>query len=178
MEKQPAIKYNTLDRNGPIDVQQSRTPIHLVLDNIRSAFNVGSAFRTGDAVMVEKIYLTGITAAPNNPKIEKTALTSTLSVPWQHYDTTAQAIDELKAKKIPICVVELTSASVNFWHYQFPMPLALVVGNELEGVSNEAIAAADACIYIPMYGRKSTLNVSTSLGVALFEALRQWELRK
>ncbi len=167
------IKYNTLDRleqNTPI-----RTPIHLVLDNIRSAFNVGSAFRTGDAVCVEKIYLTGISAYPPNPKLEKTALSSTMSVPWQYYSKTSQAIAELKEKKISICAVELTSASVNFWDYSFSKPVALVFGHELDGVSEEVLAAADACLYIPMFGRKSTLNVSTSLGVAMFEVLRQWE---
>ncbi len=175
MTSNPIIKYNTLDRECS---ESLRTPIHLVLDNVRSAFNVGSAFRTADAVRLEKIYLTGISAYPPNPKLEKTALTSTESVPWQYYKTTNLAIAELKAKKIPICAVELTSASIDFWHFSFPNPVALVFGHELEGVGDEVLQQADACVAIPMYGKKTTLNVSTSLGVVLFEVLRQWEFRK
>jgi tRNA G18 (ribose-2'-O)-methylase SpoU len=151
-----------------------RHPVSVVLDNIRSTFNVGSAFRTGDAAGIEKLYLCGISAYPVNSKIDKTALGSTEVVPWQYYKTTAAALHELKQRKIPVCIVELTTESVGLWEYQFPKPAALVFGHELYGVSDEILDLADAFIYIPMYGKKTTVNVSTALGIVLFEVLRQW----
>lgn len=174
---QNVIKYNTLDRNVvPEDfLHQERNPVHLVLDNIRSAFNVGSAFRTGDATRVEKIHLGGISAAPPNSKLEKTALNSTQVVPWQYYHKTTEAIQELKKNQVTICAVELTSASVDFWEYSFPKPVALVFGHEVLGVGEDVLQMADTCLYIPMYGKKTTINVSTALGVVLFEVLRQWK---
>lgn len=172
------VKFNTLDRPGEPEefLNQTRNPIHLVLDNIRSAFNVGSAFRTSDAACIEKIYLGGISAAPPHSKVEKTALKSTESVPWQYYRHTKEAIEDLKKNNIVVCSVELTSASVNFWEYAFPKPVALVFGHELLGVDEEILRLSDCCLSIPMYGKKTTLNVSTSLGVVLFEVLRQWHV--
>lgn len=149
-----------------------RNPIHVVLDNIRSAYNVGSAFRTADAVCAQKIYLCGISAYPPHTKIEKTALGSTESVPWQYYGTTREAVLELKAQNIPVCLIELTTKSVSFWDYHFPQPVGLVFGNELYGIEDEVFPLADAFISIPMYGKKMTLNVSTTLGIILFEAVR------
>jgi tRNA G18 (ribose-2'-O)-methylase SpoU len=167
-------KFNTQD--STTIPAYPRNPIHLVLDNIRSAFNVGSAFRIGDSVCVEKIHLCGISSAPNE-KVEKTALGSTQSVPWQYYSTSKESIHELRSQNIPICIVELTSRSVNFWDFCFPKPTALVFGHELYGVGEELFPLADAFISIPMYGKKTTLNVSTSIGVVLFEVLRQWKFQ-
>ena len=147
------------------------------MDNVRSAFNVGSAFRTADAAGVEKIHLCGIAAYPPNPKLEKTALGSTQVVPWQYFSTTTEAITDLKRQKIPICLVELATESVSMWEFQFPRPVALVFGHEVYGVSEELFGMADACVYIPMHGRKATLNVSTAVGIVLFEVLRQWQPR-
>lgn len=152
--------------------QRLRNPIHVVLDNIRSAYNVGSAFRTADAICAEKIYLCGICAYPPNAKLQKTALGSTEVVPWQYYRNTRLAIEELKSQNIPICLVELTSKSIEFWEYDFPQPVALVFGHEVYGIEEEIFPLADAFISIPMYGKKTTLNVSTALGVILFEALK------
>lgn len=176
----PQGKLTTTDLD--LDNQQlkqgPRRPIHLVLDNIRSAFNVGSAFRTADAACIQKLYLCGISAYPPHPKLEKTALGSTEVVPWQHYPTTLAAVQELKAQRIPICVVELSTRSINFWDYQFPKPVALVLGHELLGVSDEVFPLADGFVFIPMQGKKTTLNISTATGVVLFEVLRQWAQQK
>ncbi len=170
------IKHNLLDNlNQDSDTKSpQRFPLHLVLDNVRSAFNVGSAFRTGDAARVEKIHLCGITAYPPNKKLEKTALGATDSVPWQYHSQTIDAINQLKAEKIPICVVELTNRSVNFWEYDFPQPVALVFGHEVTGVSDKVLPLADSFIHLPMHGAKVTMNVATVLGITLFEAVRQW----
>lgn len=173
------IKYNThdLDVNPDILREGPRHPIHLVLDNVRSAFNVGSAFRTSDAAKVQKIYLGGITAYPPNKKLQKTALGSTEVVPWQYYNSTALAIKELKENNIPVYAVELTNSSNNFWEFSFPKPSALVFGHEVYGVDEDILSLVDDFIYIPMHGKKTSLNVSTSLGIVLFEVLRQWQDR-
>ena len=169
-------KFNTLDSNIEADqlLKGPRNPIYLVLDNIRSAFNVGSAFRTSDAARLQEINLCGISAFPPNPKLEKTALRSTDVVPWKYYKTSLEAVTELKKQKIPVCAVELTNVSSNFWDYSFPKPVALVFGHEVTGVNEEVLQLADKHVYIPMFGRKTTINVSTALGVVIFEILRQW----
>ena len=152
-----------------------RNPVHLVLDNLRSAYNVGSAFRTSDATCVQKIYLTGMCAYPPNAKLAKTALGSTDTVPWQYYPKTIEAIEDIKSKNIPICIVELATESTNFWDFKYPQPVALVFGHELFGVSEEIFPLGDAFIHIPMYGKKATLNVASALAVVLFEVIRQWK---
>jgi tRNA G18 (ribose-2'-O)-methylase SpoU len=176
LQENTVIKYNTIDL--PLDptalLHGERNPVYLVLDNIRSAFNVGSAFRTGDAALVQEINLIGITAYPPHPKLAKTALNSTEVVPWKYYSSGVEAIQYLKQQGICICSIELTSTSTNFWDFSFPKPIALVFGNEVTGVSDEILSLSDKCLYIPMQGKKTTLNVSTSLGVVLFEVLRQW----
>ena len=112
------VKFTMLDSALHELDHEPRKPVHLVLDNIRSAFNVGSAFRTGDAARVERIHLGGISAYPPNSKLEKTALGSTSVVPWNYYPSTYLAIKELKAAGVAICAVELTNSSVNFWDYE------------------------------------------------------------
>lgn len=167
----PDLDINSEEiRRGP------RRPIHLILDNIRSAFNVGSAFRTADAVCLQKLYLCGISAYPPNPKVEKTALGSSETVPWEYYTSSIEAIQDVKSNNIPVCVVELTTKSTSYWEYKFPKPIALVLGHEVYGISEEIFSMADDYIHIPMYGKKTTLNVSTALGVVLFEVVRQWNI--
>ena len=169
------VKFNQKDLEDALVSTPHRHHIHLVLDNIRSAFNVGSAFRTADAALVEQLYLGGISACPPNGKLEKTALGSTTVVPWKYYQSTLDAIRELKQNSVPICAVELTSASIDLWQYHFPQPVALVFGHEVYGIDEDIIAMADDFVHIPMYGKKTTLNVSTALGIVLFEVLRQWK---
>lgn len=152
----------------------SKTPIILVLDNIRSLHNVGSAFRTADAFLIEKIYLCGVTGTPPNKEIEKTALGATNTVEWAYVKNTLDAIRELKQKKYKIYSVEQADNSVKL-HNMEPngsTPVALVFGNEVYGVEQEVIDESDAVIEIPQLGTKHSLNVSVSLGIVLWELMK------
>lgn len=151
----------------------AKHPVVLVLDNIRSLNNVGSAFRTADAFLLESLYLCGVTGTPPNKEIEKTALGATSTVNWKHYADTAEAIAELKAKGYYIVSVEQVKDSTSLRDFGKPaQPLALVFGNEVYGVDQAIIDQSDACVEIPQYGTKHSLNVSVSIGIVLWELLR------
>lgn len=150
--------------------------IKVILDNIRSALNVGAIFRTCDAVNIEKLCLCGITAYPPHNRIPKTALGAVESVSWEHYKTTREAITGIrKSRKIEIVSVELTKDAVDFWNYKFKQSVTLVFGNEITGVSEEILKLSDAKVKIPMFGTKKSLNVATSCGIVLYEVIRQLE---
>lgn len=147
--------------------------IHIVLDNVRSAFNVGSIFRTADgAGSVEKIYLCGITSPIDNPKLEKTALGALEFIPSEHYDTTIEAIEELKEQNIPIYSIELDKKSVDFQKFKYPQEFAVVFGHEKKGVDPQILKISDKIISIPMRGKKESLNVANTAGIILYEATR------
>ena len=147
--------------------------IHIVLDNLRSAFNVGSIFRSSDgAGGVEKIYLCGITSPLDNPKLEKTALGSLEFINSEHYDTTLDAIEELKEQNIPIYSVELTDDSENFQEIEYPDELALVFGHEKKGIDKEILDISDKIISLPMRGKKKSLNVANTASIILYEVTR------
>ena len=148
--------------------------IHVVLDNIRSAFNVGSIFRSADgAGSIEKIYLCGMTTPIDNPKLEKTALGATEMVESEHYDTTKDALDELRSKNIPIYSVELTDDAENFQKIKYPEELALVFGHEKNGVDDEILKESDKKIFVPMRGKKESLNVANCASIVLYEITRE-----
>lgn len=148
--------------------------IHIVLDNIRSAFNVGSIFRSADgAGSVKKIYLCGMTTDIDNPKLDKTALGATEMIPSEHYDTTMEAIEEIKEKGIPIYSVELTDDAINFQQIEYPSKVALVFGHEKRGVDQDILNRADKKIYIPMRGKKESLNVANCASILLYEITRK-----
>ncbi|HQG57726.1 MAG TPA: RNA methyltransferase [Candidatus Dojkabacteria bacterium] len=147
--------------------------LHIVLDNIRSVFNVGSIFRTADATGCAKIYICGMTPTPENPKMYKTALGAIETVPWEYYKTTLDAINELKERHIPIVSVELTDDAYHFQSYDYPHEVALVFGHERLGVNNLVLAQSDAKIMIPMLGIKESLNVANTASIIMFEALRE-----
>ncbi len=150
-----------------------KNSIILVLDNIRSLNNVGSAFRTSDAFLIEAIYLCGVTGTPPNKDIEKTALGATETVTWKYFKTTHEAITELKQQHYFIASVEQTKNSVMLNQFTKPAgPLAIVVGNEVYGVEQEIINSSDAIIEIPQFGSKHSLNVSVCVGIVLWEMLR------
>ncbi|MFA6244746.1 MAG: RNA methyltransferase [Candidatus Hydrogenedentales bacterium] len=151
-----------------------RNPVHVVLDNLRSAFNVGSIFRTSDAGAVEHIHLCGLTAFPPNPKLTKTALGAHDYVPWTHHESTAQAIEVLRNQGIACVAIEVTETSVPHTKFDWPQPVAIVFGNEVWGIRPETLAICDAVVSIPMRGYKNTINVATAFGVVLYEALRAW----
>jgi len=148
--------------------------IHIVLDNIRSAFNVGSIFRSADgAGSVKKIYLCGITTDIDNPKLDKTALGATEMIPSEHYDSTMEAIDELKEKGIPIYSVELTDDAINFQSIKYPQKIAIIFGHEKRGVSDDILKRMDKKIYIPMRGKKESLNVANCASIILYEITKE-----
>lgn len=150
---------------------QEKIPITVVLDNIRSMHNVGSAFRTSDAFAVEQIVLCGITGTPPHREIEKTALGATQSVAWQHVDSTAQAVRELRDEGYRVIAIEQAKGSIPLQHFS-PLTAekyALVFGNEVHGVADEIMALVDGCIEIPQSGTKHSLNIAVSAGIVLWE---------
>jgi len=153
-----------------------RCPVTVVLDNLRSAFNVGSIFRTADCALVEKIITCGITAHPPNKKLEKTALGTLPFVPWEHRDTAAEAITEIKSACVRVVAMETTNRSRTLWEYRFPFPVCLVLGNEALGVSGPGLEAADDLVEIPMFGFKNSINVAAAFAIVLYEIQRQhWD---
>ena len=149
-------------------------PLQLVLDNLRSAFNVGSIFRTADTARLAGILTSGYTAHPPHPKLEKTALGTLEYIHTEHHDTTVAAVESLQGRNIPVWALETTSHSKTFTAVDYPRPLALVLGNEALGVSRDVLELADELVEIPMYGFKNSLNVAAAGAVVVFEVLRQW----
>ena len=153
----------------------ARNPIHVVLDNIRSAFNVGSIFRTADAGAAAHLHLCGMTAHPPHKKLEKTALGAFDYVPWTYYERNRDCVDTLHAQGIPVIAIEITDKSVPMTDYAWPRPAAIVLGNEVNGVNHRVLRRADAVVSIPMYGHKNTINVATAFGIILYDILRRWD---
>ncbi len=145
----------------------------MLLDNIRSAFNVGSIFRTCEAAGASHLYLCGISAAPPNPQLLKTSLGAERTVPWSHHTDPLEAVARLQAAGVSIFAVELTERSVPYTAIAYPAQLAFVFGHEVAGVARPLLERADQVVEIPMLGRKNSLNVATSVGVILFELVRQ-----
>ncbi len=142
-----------------------------VLDNIRSALNVGSIFRTCDAFKVEKVVLCGISACPPSAEIHKSALGAEFSVPWEHCDDTLEALDRLRAEGFAPVSIEQTEHSVKLDGFAPDASLryALIFGNEVDGVSQEVVDASDLCIEVPQFGTKHSLNVSVCAGIVLWD---------
>jgi tRNA G18 (ribose-2'-O)-methylase SpoU len=151
---------------------------YLVLENIRSAYNVGAMFRTADGAGVDKIFLVGYTPTPIDrfarvqPEIKKTSLGASESILWEHYTESKQLIEHLQTKNCAIVPVEQTGDSVSMLDFTVPENVAYVMGNEVDGVSIEFCAAADTIIDIPMLGEKESLNVSVAAGIILYHELR------
>lgn len=150
-----------------------RSPIYLVLDNIRSLHNVGAMFRTADSVLVKKIYLCGITGAPPRPEIDKTALSTVQFVPWEYVRSTTEVLYKLKNEGVQIVALEQCHESVDYREANYKFPVALVVGHEIDGVSEEALSLCDLAISLPMLGMANSLNVATACGIALHNLLTQ-----
>jgi len=156
--------------------QSEKTPIILVLDDIRSLHNIGSVFRTADAFLIEKIYLCGITATPPNKEIHKTALGATETVTWEHNDNVIEVINQLKEKNITTLAIEQVESAIFLQDFKVEKnkKYALVFGNEVYGVSQEAVAICDGCIEIPQLGTKHSLNISVSAGIVVWELFKQF----
>ena len=153
----------------------SKTPIIIVLDNVRSALNVGSVFRTADAFLVEAIYLCGITAVPPNKEIVKTALGATETVQWKYFEHTIDAIYQLKKMKYKVVSIEQVKGafSLEKYHPEKTEKTALVFGHEVNGVNQEIVSESHACIEIPQIGSKHSLNIAVSAGIVIWEMFKK-----
>ena len=144
--------------------------LYVVLDNVRSRENVGSIFRTADAVGVSKIYLCGITPVPPHEKISKTALGAEKWIPWEYRKQTWRLLDKLKKDNFYIVALEKIPKSTNIFKFKIPKKcsIVLVVGNEVKGLSPEILKYADKKVFIPMYGKKESLNVAVAFGICAY----------
>jgi 23S rRNA (guanosine2251-2'-O)-methyltransferase len=172
----PKLKLTELNRPSLEEFSaRDKFPVIVVLDNIRSLNNVGSFFRTCDAFNIDALYLVGITATPPHREIQKTALGATHSVKWKYFDTIQNCLVELKSEGYTIVAIEQASTTIPLQQYDFTgaEKVAMLFGNEVEGVTQLAIDQADAVIEIPQFGTKHSLNVSVAGGVVLWEVVRQ-----
>ncbi len=173
------LKLSELNRKSIEDFKASeKTPVVVVLDNIRSHHNVGSIFRTADAFAFEGIYLCGYTPVPPHREIHKTALGATDSVTWKHFATTGEAVEELKNNGFTIISIEQTEKKImlNEFKKEVSKKYALVFGNEVEGVEQSVIEASDHVIEIPQTGTKHSLNISICAGIVMWEFFRISEI--
>jgi tRNA G18 (ribose-2'-O)-methylase SpoU len=166
------LKNSELDRLSIDDFKQvKKTPIIVVLDNIRSLNNIGSVFRTCDAFLIEKIYLCGITATPPHKDIHKTALGSTETVDWEYVENIMDLVQRLKSENIKVISIEQAEKAtmLNDFQPEDNTSYALVFGNEVKGVKQEVVSASDLVLEIPQFGTKHSLNISVSVGVVIWD---------
>ncbi|WP_130287464.1 RNA methyltransferase [Aquimarina brevivitae] len=170
--KNRKLKNSELDRKTIAEFKDAKkTPILIILDNIRSLNNIGSVFRTADAFLIEKIYLCGITATPPHKDIQKTALGATDTVSWEYQKDTASLIEQLKAEGVQVIAIEQAEDAImlNDFRPEAKKKYAVVFGNEVKGVQQSIVTASDAVIEIPQYGSKHSLNISVSTGVVIWD---------
>jgi len=173
------LSHEEISRNRtPLSTLHSvkKLPVQVILNSIRSSYNVGSIFRTSDGAMIEKLFLCGYTPTPINKDVLKTALGSQDSVEWEYIKDANDIIIKLKSEGIKICALELTDSSIP--HYNFVknnFPIALIIGNEISGVPQELLDLCDYSIEIPQYGIKQSLNVAVAYGVAIFDLRRVFD---
>jgi tRNA G18 (ribose-2'-O)-methylase SpoU len=149
-------------------------PACVLLENVRSLYNVGAFFRTADAVSLEKLYLTGITGYPPQSMIAKTALGAEETVPWQHDRETVRTIETLRSANYEIAAIETSAHAIDLFEWQPRFPVCVLFGHETDGLTPEAAALADTHIRIPMLGRKHSLNVASAGAAVLYELLRKY----
>ena len=166
------LENSELDRKSISDFKEAtKTPVIIILDDIRSLHNIGSVFRTADAFLIEKIYLCGITATPPNKEIHKTALGATETVSWEHHENVLEVIENLKKENVAVFAIEQVENSIflNDFKVETNKKYALVFGNEVFGVNQEAIKLCDGTIEIPQLGTKHSLNISVSAGIVVWD---------
>jgi len=149
-------------------------PVSVLLENVRSLYNVGAFFRTADAVALDKLYLAGITGYPPQNMITKTALGAEETVPWEHVADAAETISKLRAAGYEIAAIETSAHAVDLFDWQPRFPVCVLFGHETDGLTPGVAAMADTHIRIPMLGRKHSLNVASAGGVVLYELLRKY----
>ena len=158
--------------------QADKMPLTVVLDNVRSMYNVGSVFRTSDAYRVERIVLCGITGRPPHPEIHKTALGAEDAVAWTYCADTLEAVRQLQQEGVKVYAVEQAEDSIDLSHTQLsrpdsPQKIAVVFGNEVKGVQQSVVDACDGCLELPQFGTKHSLNVATTAGIVIWEMFKQ-----
>ncbi len=170
------LANNELERKTVADFKSAaKTPVILILDDIRSLHNIGSVFRTADAFLIEKIYLCGITATPPHKEIQKTALGATETVAWEYQKEVGTAIEKLQHEGWKIYAVEQVEGAtfLNSFHPQSNERYALIFGNEVYGVSQKAIEQCEGCIEIPQLGTKHSLNIAVSTGIVVWDIFQK-----
>lgn len=170
------LANSELERKSIEDFKQAeKTPLIIVLDDIRSLHNIGSVFRTADAFLIEKIYLCGITATPPNKEIHKTALGATETVSWEYAKDVLEVIDSLQKENVAVMAIEQVENSISLQEFipEYDQKYALVFGNEVKGVSQEAIKKCQGTIEIPQLGTKHSLNISVSAGIVVWDLFQK-----
>lgn len=176
IKKQTFEELLTLRKTTLQYKQTAHFPVSVLLNNIRSMYNVGSIFRTCDAANIQELILTGFTPSPPRKEIDKTALGATESVSWHYEPNITIALQKQKALKKQIIAVELTNKSKNYTMLsKITQPICLILGNELTGIDNEVLQHCDAAVEIPMLGVKHSLNVGVAAGIAIFEAIKAFD---
>ena len=155
-----------------------RHPLILVLDNLRSAFNVGALFRLADCLRLEAIFLCGCTACPPNPKLLKTSMGTIDFVEWRYFSTTIEAVAELRSRRVMVWAAETVEGAISYEQAQIPDHLALILGNEALGVDSELLPLCDAIVEIPVYGLKNSLNVAQSCAVLGYHVVGRMQANK
>lgn len=175
MERIKKLSMDELNRKSVEEFRSSnKMPVIVVLENIRSMHNVGSVFRTADAFLIEAIYICGYTAQPPRKEIDKTALGATETVTWKYFETTKEAVEDLRQKEYKVFAIEQVDKSISLEKLNEVKAdkIALIFGNEVSGVEKETIELCDGCIEIPQYGMKHSLNISVAAGIVLWEIIR------
>ena len=176
-EKVRKLSMDELERKSVEDFKEGKKlPIVVVLDNVRSMHNVGSVFRTCDAFAIQTLCLCGITATPPHREIEKSALGATQSVEWKHYASTLEAAQQLKADGYELVAVEQVTNSVPLQNFELKTdkPIALIFGNEVNGVSDDVLPLVNTCVEIPQFGTKHSFNISVTAGIVLWQVTTKW----
>ena len=167
------LSMEELGRKSVEEFKESpKTPVIAVLENVRSAYNVGSVFRTADAFLIEAIYITGYTAKPPHKEIKKTALGAEETVEWKHFPSANEAVETLKQDGYKVFAIEQVENSISLEKFDAAGKIAVIFGNEVSGVEQSTIALCDGTIEIPQLGMKHSLNIATAAGVVLWELIR------
>ncbi|SRR5258708_23419346 len=158
-------------------MQIKRNPVYIILDNVLDTYNIGSVFRLADAIAAEKVILCGATETPPHTRIKKASINTTEWVPWEYYSTTVEAIKnvKLKIKDLQVIAVELDKHSVRYDSVEYTFPIAIVVGHETNGISPEVLKLCDKLVELPMWGVNISLNVMVSLGIILYEVMKNYK---
>lgn len=173
------LSHDEISQNrSTVDTLQSvnKLPVYVILNSIRSSYNVGAIFRTSDGVMIEKLFLCGYTPTPEKKEVLKTALGSQDSVKWEYHKDAKEVVYKLKNDGIKICALELTENSIPYYSLTSEsFPLAVIVGNEITGVSQELLDLCDFSLEIPQFGIKQSLNVAVAYGISIFDLRRIYD---